>query len=327
MRVLVGDVGGTKTLLALVESLGGRFVFLREERFESRVAESLAELAARFLRAAGGAERAAFGIAGPVSGDRCEGPNLPWPVDRLEIARGIGIERTTILNDFEAVGYGIEHLAPEDCFTLQEGSSLPGGPIALVGAGTGFGEAFVLPCGEGRRVFPTEGGHADFAPREEREWQLLEYARDRLGGRVSVERILSGSGLALIYDFVVARGLAAPDEKVRGEVETGDAGAAISRAALEGRSEASAIALDLFVSLYGAEAGNQTLRILATGGVYVAGGIAPKILPKLRDGWFLESFRSKGRFRSFLESVPVRVITSPRAPLLGAAAVAGREGG
>jgi glucokinase len=320
VRVLVADVGGTKTLFALVEVAGGRFAFLREKRFESREAESLAELAARFLGEVGGAERAAFAVAAPVTGEVSEGPNLPWKVVRSDLAAAIGIPRTEILNDLEAVGRGIEHLAPEDLFALQEGMFDLESPAALVGAGTGLGEAFLLPFGGRRRVFPTEGGHADFAPRTDLEWDLFRFARERFRGRVSVERILSGSGIALLYDFLVEGGHATPDEEVRGRIAVEDPAAVISRAALEGRCEASVRALDLFASIYGAEAGNLALRILARGGIYLAGGIAPRILEKLREGTFLEAFMDKGRFRPLLHRIPVRVILSPRAPLLGAAA-------
>ncbi|MFH1680068.1 MAG: glucokinase [Candidatus Eisenbacteria bacterium] len=324
MRILAGDVGGTKTLLALVAFEEGRVRLVHERRFRSDSEGSLGSLASRFLAETGGADRAAFGAAGPVAGGVCRGPNLPWTIDREELARVLGIPRTILLNDFEAVGYGVEHLGPEDLFTLQEGAPVPGGPVALVGAGTGLGEAFVLRIGGAVRVFPTEGGHADFAPRNETEFGILRFLERRIGGRVSVERVLSGSGLAAIYEHVAESGLATADPAVRAEAEGEDPAAVVSRAALEGRCRACVAALDLFASLYGAEAGNQALRILARGGVYIGGGMAPRILEKLKDGVFIRSFLDKGRFSGLLREFPVRVILSERTPLLGAASFAAR---
>ncbi|MBM3321126.1 MAG: glucokinase [Candidatus Eisenbacteria bacterium] len=323
MRILAGDIGGTKALFAFVLFEGGRLRILHRRRFASGEAGSLAELAARFLAETGGADRAAFGAAGPVAGDVCAGPNLPWAIDRRELARALHIPRTVLMNDLEAVGYGIEHLDPDDLFTLQEGVPVPEGPIALVGAGTGLGEAFVLRFGETLRVFPTEGGHADFAPRDEIEFGLLRFLKERIGGRVSVERVLSGSGLAAVHDYVAASGLAPVDPAVHEGTEE-DPAAVVSGAAIEGRCGACVRALDLFVSIYGAEAGNQALRILARGGVYLAGGIAPRILNKMKDGVFLRAFLDKGRFAEWLRQIPVRVILADRAPLLGAASRAAR---
>ena len=299
MRILAGDVGGTKTLLALVEADRKSLRIIEEKRFESPSCESLPKLVDRFLSAVRGGglvDRACFGVAGPVAGKVIEGPNLPWPVDPRTLGDDIGIEGTTVINDFEAVAYGIEHLTPADVETLQEGEPERNGPIALVGAGTGLGEAFVLWDGVRYQVWPTEGGHADYAPRNALEFGLLLYFRERLRGRVSVERVLSGSGLVAIHDYLIERDIAPEDPTVREQMKEEDGAAVISRAALEGRSEACVRALDLFVDIYGSEAGNQGLRILATGGVYIGGGIAPKILEKLRDGRFLENFREKGRF-------------------------------
>lgn len=324
MKILAGDVGGTKTVLGLVVREGGRLRVLREERYESRHDETLAVIVKRFLE---GEEerpdRACIGVAAPVTGERVVATNLPWTIDRASIGAEIGIPRTKIINDFDAVGYGLEHLEERDFLTLQEGTATPGGPIALLGAGTGLGEAFLLAGEDGRyRVHPTEGGHADFAPRNALEYGLLLHIREKLKGRVSVERVISGSGLAAIHDYLVEREIAPDDPGVRAEMENEDPAAVISRAGLEKRSEACVRALDLFAAVYGAEAGNHALRILATGGVYVGGGIAPKIREKLVDGTFMKNFLDKGRFSCFLETLPVRVILSPHVALLGAASVA-----
>ncbi|MFH1278120.1 MAG: glucokinase [Candidatus Eisenbacteria bacterium] len=325
MRILAGDVGGTKTLLALVEREGEKFRVLREERFESRHDETLAGIVNRFLEGERERpDRACVGVAAPVTGNEVVGTNLPWTIDRISIGAEIGILRTAIINDFDAVGYGIAHLAEADFLELQQGTTTPQGPIALLGAGTGLGEAFLLWEGGRYRVHPTEGGHADFAPRNALEFGLFLHLRERLKGRVSVERVLSGSGLAAIYDYLVERDIAPDDASVRTEMEREDPAAVVSRAALEKRSEACVRALDLFTAVYGSEAGNHALRILATGGVYVGGGIAPKIAEKLEDGTFMSHFLDKGRFSPFLETLPVRVILSSRAPLLGAASVAAR---
>ncbi|MBN1826434.1 MAG: glucokinase [Candidatus Eisenbacteria bacterium] len=322
MRVLVGDVGGTKTLLATAEIGGGRPRFLREERYATADWEGLLPMTRAFL---GGEEArpeaACFGVAGPVAEGRCIGPNLPWPVDGGELSRGLGVDRLRIINDFDAAGYGIPLLVPDDLHALKEGAPDPKGPIALIGAGTGLGEAFLIRDGRRTRVLPTEGGHADFAPRDEREWDLLLHMRPLVGGRVSVERVLSGPGLARIYRFLVARAGAPENPAVRAEMEREDPAAVVTRRGLDGTDRASRDALDLFISLLGAEAGNQALRILATGGVYLGGGIAPRIRERLAAGGFTRSFLDKGRFAPFLEKVPVFIILNRRTPLLGAAAV------
>jgi glucokinase len=320
-RVLVGDVGGTKSLLAVAEVEGERTRFSVERSFPSARYDSLEALVREFVAETGArAEAACFGVPCPVVGEECRVPNLPWTVGERRLAEAAGVPRARLVNDFIAVGWGIGRLAPEDVVTLQEGEPDPRGAIALLGAGTGLGAGFLVWDGERRRPQPSEGGHADFAPRDDLEWGLAGALR-REHGHVSWERVLSGAGLAAAYRHLVASGAAPAAPVVEEEMRGEEPAAVVSRHALAGTDEGCRRALDLFVSLYGAEAGNLALEVLATGGMYLAGGIAPRIVGRLREGGFLRSFRDKGRFAGLMERIPVRVIVSPRAALLGAAAV------
>jgi len=322
MAIVVGDVGGTKTLLAVAEAVGGQVRFGRQERYRSDEFDGLGAMVRAFLARGKNEEidRACFAVAAPVLGESASGPNMPWGVHRASLIEDTGIARVEVINDFYAVGRGIPHLGRDDLSILQEGRREERGPIAVLGAGTGLGAALLLWCGDAYQVHPTEGGHADFAPRNALEWGLLQFLREKLSGRVSVERVLSGSGLADIYRYLVEREIVEGEEDVLAAMEREDPAAVVSGRALAGKSEGCERALDLFISLYGAEAGNMALRVLATGGVYVAGGIAPRIAERMAAGGFLRSFTGKGRFASFLEGVPVSLISSPRAPLIGAAA-------
>ncbi len=324
MKILAGDMGGTKTLLALVErSEEGNLRIVEQKRFESRAEDDPGAMARRFLDDLGvTVERACFGVAAPVTGGAVDGPNLPWTIREETLAARSAIPHVRVINDFEAIGLGLGHLGPDDLATLQEGKPEPGGPVALLGAGTGLGEAFLLRHGGETRVWPTEGGHADFAPRNALEFGLLLYFRERLKGRVSVERILSGGGLAAIYDYLVERNVVDEDRGVRDEMRAEDPAAVVTRRALAGDSEGCVRALDLFLAIYGAEAGNLALRILATGGVTIGGGIAPRIVEKMKGPVFLGPFRDKGRFAWFTERVPVRVVLNEKAALFGAAVTA-----
>ncbi len=303
-RVLAGDIGGTKTLLLLAEADGLRPV--KEERFENRDYPDFSAILARFL----GNERpasACFAVAGPVSDNRADMTNLPWTLDGHALTAELGFP-VRLINDFEAVGYGIAALAPDDLETLQERQPQPQGVRAVLGAGTGLGEGFMVWQGDGYKVFPSEGSHADFAPADARQEGLLHYLREKYG-HVSWERVVSGPGLADIYAYLGG-----------GEVEP----AVIADAALAGSDGAAVEALDVFVSAYGAEAGNLALKLLPKGGLYVAGGIAPKILAKMKSGGFMQAFLAKGRFDSLLATIPVRVVKNPNVGLLGAAVVAKR---
>jgi len=318
MLVLAGDIGGTSTRLAYFESDGVKLVPLVEKRFPSRESGSLEEIVGRFAAEQGlVAERACFGIAGPVRRGIVRTPNLPWSVDGAELGRILGLASVQLINDLEANAYGIDLLEPDDFAVLNQGVPDPTGTIAVISAGTGLGEALAYWDGSAHRPLPSEGGHADFAPRNELETELLLFLRAE-HGRVSTERIVSGPGLRNIYRFLHdARHLPETPAVVEA-MRAGDPSAVITRAALAGECPLCSQTLDLFVSLYGAEAGNVALRLLTTGGVYLGGGIAPKIIKRLKGPGFMLAFTAKGRLSPLLESIPVRVILNDRTALLGA---------
>ena len=322
MKVLAGDIGGTHARLALVEVTDGATRIVHDRRFASRSAPGLAPIVRGYLAQAPAApERACFGIAGPVVDGECRTPNLPWMVSAPALAADIGIPHTTIINDFDAAGYGLGRLGPADLVTLQPGMRAEHGTIALIGAGTGLGQGFLVWDGGRYRVHASEGGHVNFAARDAVEWGLRGTLMDEFG-HVSYERILSGAGLAHLYSYLAVTGFAAERPEVRLEMERDDPAAVVSRHALAGDDPLSVKALDIFASVYGAQAGNLALTVLATGGVYLAGGIAPRIIAKLGDGTFLAAFRGKGRLSDLVARIPVHVIMSPDVGLLGAAAAA-----
>ncbi|HYZ90463.1 MAG TPA: glucokinase [Myxococcales bacterium] len=331
MQVLAGDVGGTKTLLAIVEvgppgPSGAPSIELRESlRFDSRQYQGLAAICRVFAAELGRPvpAHAAFGVAGPVSGGRAHTTNLPWVLDERELASVLGIQSVQLTNDFHALALGIPAVRPKDLVTLNEGARNPRGPSALIGAGTGLGEAIAVLDGSGRReVLASEGGHTSFAPRDEWEIGILRFLLQRYE-HVSWERVLSGDGLVNLAEAVAhLTGAALPAQVARTIREAREeAPAAVTDAARTGDSVCRR-AVETFCSLYGAEAGNLALKILATGGVYVAGGIAPKLLPQLQDGRFRDAFLSKGRMRPLLETMPVQVVLDPNTTVLGAAALA-----
>ena len=322
--VLAGDVGGTNARLATVELEGGAARFVHQNRYPSADHAGLAPIVRRFFEEAGSRpDRACFGIACPVVGDDCSAPNLPWTVNARALAAEIGIARTAIINDFVGVGYGVELLAPADLATLQTGTPAPQGPIALIGAGTGLGQGFLIWQGDHYRVMPSEGGHGDFAPSGELQAGLLQSLGAQFG-RVSWERLLSGPGIANIYEYLRAAGVAPEQPAVRAELDTEDDGKVIVTHALDRNDALSMRTLELFWEIFGAQAGNLALTVLATGGVYIAGGIAPRIVGRLDGSSFLTAFRNKGRLSPLLARIPVHVIMNPSVGLLGAAAVAGR---
>ena len=322
---LAGDVGGTKINLGLFRRHGHHLERLRSETFASDDFRGLEAVVGTFLGHAdtepAAVEAACFGVAGPVLDNATSTPNLAWEIDGAGVARDAGLERVWLINDLLATAEGIPSLGPGELAVLQGGEGDADGNAVLLAAGTGLGMC-LMPRVGGRLIpVATEGGHQDFAPRDERE-AGLRHELARRYGRVSVERVVSGPGLAAIYRHLRHVGHAPEDPEVRDRIERTDPGSAISRAALEEGDPLASAALDLFVSAYGAAAGNLALLGLATAGVYVGGGIAPKILAKLRQGAFLEAFRDKGRFRDLVAKMPVRVILNPEAALLGAARVA-----
>jgi glucokinase len=318
MLILAGDIGGTSTRLACFDTEAGFSAPLAECRYTSREHGSLEEIVALFAGEHGlTVERACFGIAGPVRQGKVRTPNLPWSVDSAVLAGTLGLAGVRLINDLEANAYGISLLALEDFVVLNQGETDPIGTIAVISAGTGLGESFAYWDGSLHRPLPSEGGHADFAPRNELETELLLYLRAE-HGRVSTERIVSGPGLRNIYRFLRDARHQPETPTVAEEMRRGDPSAVITRAALAGACPLCGQTLDLFVSLYGAEAGNMALRVLATGGIYLGGGIAPKIIERLKGPGFMQAFTAKGRLSPLLEKIRVCVILNDRTALLGA---------
>jgi len=308
--VLAADIGGTTSRLALVELDAARPRIIDRASAPSRRLASLGALARKFLDGKRAPARACFAVAGPVTNGAVKTTNLPWVIDSRALATEIGIPGMTLINDFAAIGEALPFLVSDDLEPLQHGVRDPTGPIALIGAGTGLGQGFLFHDGDRYRVRDSEGGHATFASSTEREWRVHSFLEKRVGP-VSWERVLSGSGLVAVYECL--SGTSSDEEP-----------AAISRRGLAGTDPIAVETLDLFAAVYGAQAGNLALTVLATGGVYIAGGIAPKLRAKLRDGTFMAAFRSKGELAPFLARVPVHVIVCPDAALFGAAAVAQR---
>lgn len=326
--ILAGDCGGTKTNLALYRVAGGRLRLARFRSFASREYPSLSAMIGEFVAGGPRATLACVGAAGPVEGGRALLTNLPWVVGEGEIRRASGAREAFLINDLEAAACSIPFLAPRDVASIVAGRRERGGPVAVVAAGTGLGVAFLLRIDRGYLPVASEGGHVDFAPRTGREVRLLEFLRARYG-RVSVERAVSGPGLQAIHRFVTEIEGTKEVPPVAALIGAGDPPVVIAREGLGRRSPACREAVRLFASLYGAAAGNIALQVKATGGVFLAGGVAPAILPVLASGPFRESFVGKGRFRDYLSGIPVRVILNARSALVGAARYAlarGREG-
>jgi glucokinase len=321
--LLAGDIGGTKTLLGLFEARPARPRPVAVRAFPTLAYPDLIAMITQFASddAVRGAaiDSACFGVAGPVVGDIAELTNVPWRVDAGAVARAFGISRVWLLNDLQAMACAVPVLQEPELYTLQEGTAVGGGNLALIAAGTGLGEALLHNVGGRFIPSPCEGGHADFAARTERDIAVLRALSGRFG-RASVEHVLSGPGLVNLHRITHD----GPDGPCPAVPDQDDplAPAAISAAALERRCRGCMDALELFVDAYGAEAGNLALRFVAVGGVFIGGGIAPKILPALADGRFMDAFRDKAPFRDMLSAIPVKVIVNAEAGLLGAAAFA-----
>ena len=318
MRILAGDVGGTKTNLALYLREGS--ALRREElrSFPSGRYPALEAILAEFLTGSPGVDAVCIGVAGPVVSGRSRVTNLPWVVDGDSVKKAVGARRAYLINDLQATAFSVPFLSGESLAVLQGGEAEPRGTIAVIAAGTGLGAAFLVWGGAGYLPVASEAGHADFAPRDEREMRLFRYLKGR-HGRASVERALSGPGLHAVYRFLRESEKMAESPEVVARLAAEDPPRVIAQEGISGGSDACREALRVFSSLYGAQAGNFALQVMAMGGVYLGGGIAPAILPALSEGPFLESFLAKGRFREFLARVPVRVIRDDKAALLGAA--------
>jgi len=333
MKVLAGDLGGTKTLLMLAEVADGRLRPLLESRYASSEFDGLEGMLERFLDECGAlaaeVESACFGVAGPVE-QRADGSqsahitNLPWRLDSSRLAEHAGVARLQLINDFQAIGHGLDALGDDDLVEIQPGQPLPGAPRALLGAGTGLGIGFLLQHGDGYRPLSSEGSHGEFAAANAEQAELAAFLRQEYPEHLSWDRVLCGGGLVQIYRFLRGRGHHPEAPQLAAAIAAEDPAAAISRFGLERRDPLAQQALELFVTLYGQQAGNLALLVLARGGVFVAGGIAPKILPALRDGRFLEAFRAKGRMRGLMEGFPLHVVVNPKVGLLGAGLAAGR---
>lgn len=323
--LLAGDIGGTKTTLAVFESGSQIHHPLVLERFPSDDYVSLEEIVAAFLgHHAFTVTHATFGVAGPVVSGRAQITNLPWKIEENALRERFGWQGVRLLNDLEAVAGSIPHLSVEHLATINEGVPRERGPIAVIAPGTGLGEAFLVWDGRGYRAFPSEGGHKDFGPNTEIEWGLLRFMRDELGfTHVSYENVCSGIGIPNIYAYLRHIGFAEEPDWLAHRL----AGAEDPTPIIIGAAQAPdppvplcTATLQLFIAILGAEAGNLALTLLTTGGVYLGGGIPPRILPQLRSGEFMAAFTNKGRFRPLVRDVPVQIIMHREAALLGAAA-------
>lgn len=316
--ILAGDIGGTKTRLAAFEGQGNQLRGLVEETFASSSYLSLLSIVSAFVeRYRLKPEAVCFGVAGPVRHGQVQTTNLPWIVDASELGEQLGLEKVILINDLEANAYGLSALAPEDLMLLNPGEAAPGN-AALIAAGTGLGEAGLFWDGTQHLPFACEGGHSSFAPADALQTELLGYLQARFD-HVSWERVLSGPGLYNVYRFLRDSGRGEEPPWLTERLQGADPAAVISKAGLKRTSKLCEQALDLFVALYGAEAGNLALKLMATGGVFIGGGIAPKILARLKEGAFMQAFAAKGRLQPLLASIPVRIILNERTALLGAA--------
>jgi glucokinase len=322
--ILAGDVGGTKVHLALYAFHEGRLQHVTDERFPAKEYESLEAVVRAFFvnQDHPDVTSACFGVPGPVRNGRLKLTNLPWMLDSRELSRRLGIDHIFLINDLEANGYGIPELSKDQIYTLSVGDPSVVGHRGLIAAGTGLGEAVLMWNGQVHVPVASEGGHCDFAPRNELEISLLRYLQKNLHGRVSYERVVSGLGLKNIYTFLRDDQGMQESIELRQRMQHEDPNAVIGELGESGKDELCVRALDIFVSVYGAEAGNLALKVLATGGLFLGGGIAPKILDKMRDGTFMRSFTDKGRLSELLVQTPVHIILESRAALMGAAAYA-----
>lgn len=317
--ILAGDIGGTKTVLSIItRDASGSLTCLQEQTFSSQQFPEFDDILTAFLPAGVNIKSACFGVAGPVVNQRCHTTNLPWVLDAEELKTKLNTSKVKLLNDLEAMALGMLYLPEDDLVELNPNSQTQAGNIAVIAAGTGLGEAILYWDGSKHHPMATEGGHSDFAPINAQQDLLLAYLRKIYPDHVSCERILSGIGFSHLYDFLCDQGFA-PSCPVVPDINSGiDRNAVISRLGVAGEDPLCAEAVRLFVELYGAETGNLALKSLATGGIYIGGGIGAKILPAMLDGNFMRAFKAKGRFISLLEKIPVKLSLNPRTPLIGA---------
>jgi len=320
--LLAGDVGGTKTNLGIYSADSGPRKAIAESTFPSGRYASLEELVSEFLSQVSiEIERASFGVAGPVVAGRARITNLPWVIEENQMRKTLHLKSVRLFNDLEAIAYGVTLLEKDDLHTLNEGENIPRGTLAVIAPGTGLGEAFLMWDGERYRAYPSEGGHSDFGPNSDLEIDLLRYLHKKFG-HVSLERICSGQGLPNIYAYLKESGYAEEPAWLAEQLAaTDDPTPLIVNVALnaERRCELCHAAIEIFISALGAEAGNLALKVMATGGIYLGGGIPPRIISLLNDGSFMESFTNKGRFSEMVSRIPVHVILNSKIALIGAA--------
>ncbi|GAB6141198.1 glucokinase [Methylosoma difficile] len=317
--ILAGDIGGTKTVLALFsKQADGSLLNENEQTFASNEFPRFDDILDAFLPTDTHLSSVCLGVAGPVVNGRCQTTNLPWLLDTGALQAKLGTEKVKLLNDLEAMALGMLHLPASDLIELNPLARVQTGNIAVIAAGTGLGEAILYWDGEKHHPMATEGGHCDLAAQSPEQDRLLAYLRQVFPEHVSCERVISGIGFSHLYDFFCQEGIAPPCPAVPANSHDSDRNAIISRLGVQGEDVLCSAAVRLFVQLYAAEAGNLALKSLATGGVFIGGGIAPKILPRLQDGEFIAAFKAKGRFYGLLETLSVKVATNPKTPLLGA---------
>lgn len=314
--ILAGDVGGTKVVLALFEDVASRKK-IKIQKFASKDFGNFGDIVKAFLPKDLKVDCACFGVAGPIQENKCHATNLPWMIDGKEMEKSLNISKVHLINDLEANAWGVFALKEDEFHVLNLGVPKKGNR-ALISAGTGLGEAGFYFNGKNHFPFASEGGHADFSPDDEEEVELWRYFKNKFG-HASFERFLSGSGIENIYRFFVENKKEKEKEEIRERMKTEDPAQVISENALQKKCPTCVKTLDRFVSIYGGEAGNLALKFLALGGVYVGGGIAPKILEALKSGLFMRSFMDKGRFKPLLSEIQVKVILNPETALLGAA--------
>lgn len=316
---LAGDIGGTKTTLAIVDVDQGPKVFLEKETFRSRKYSSLGMIVSEFLRKTRKpVSSASFGIAGPVLDGKVQATNLPWLISETTLSKDLSVP-VRIMNDLTATAHAVPYLEPDDLLQLNTGKAEKHGTIGVLAPGTGLGEAYLPWSGNRYRAFSSEGGHADFAPTNELQTRLLFHMQKKFG-HVSYERVCSGKGLANIYEFLQNERIFAEPDWLRGQIIiAADPAPEITKAALENSAEIATETLKLFLSILGAEAGNMALKLMSTGGIYLGGGILPRIVPLLEREAFMYSFTAKGRFQKILQDIPVHLIRNSEAALLGAA--------
>ncbi len=330
--LLAGDVGGTKTVLALYQTSTAApdktsLQEIHKVAYPSSAHTQFSELVSEFLaqRAQHRPTHACFGIAGPVQHQRCNTTNLPWTIDAQQLTENLHFDDVYLLNDLEAAAYGMLHLGEDDFVELNPQASPQPGHLAVIAAGTGLGQAILAFDGQQHIALPTEGGHCDFGPNSTQEDALLRFLRQRFAGHVSLERILAGDGFGNLYDFLHSSGYAQSNPAIEQEMTQGDRNAVISHHGLAGDDPLCSEALRLFIRIYGSETGNLALKCLPRGGIYIGGGIAPRIRSALEDGEFMRGYLDKGRMARAIQHIPLRLSLNPEAPLLGAAHMAAQR--